>query len=136
MNADKDPNYIQQTDDVPDINHRSATTPSGIGFAAARMSEQWHLIFTEMRNCHPLPINIPEMKTIAEQNNMTVNDQSIRTSLHKFSERRWITRVGMGQYVVADLGIRALEEKASRAGVLLAKLSNGNVEKQSLGEAS
>jgi hypothetical protein len=103
-------------------------TPKGIGYAASRMSDQWRLIFTEMKKRNPAPMAIQEMKGLAAQNNIVVNDQSVRTSLHKFSARGWINRVGMGEYTITNLGIEALDMRASAEEALEFVLSVGESE--------
>lgn len=128
MSLVSDRKPVKEDHSQPSLPNGSISAPtasaSGIEYAAARMSKQWRLIFTEMKNRRPIPITIAQMRALAEQHNITVNDQSMRSALHKFSERGWLDRIKMGQYTITDTGIRALDVKAG-LGEIPSLLSEG-----------
>lgn len=115
VNAEEEPQRPQTESDE----HKETS-----GYAAARMSDLWRAVFEAMRQRKPQTISIPDIKDIAASRNFETNDQSIRSSLHKFTARGWLDRVTIGNYTITEAGERALDVRASRAGELLSKIED------------
>ena len=85
-----------------------------VSYAVSRMSERWFPLFRELQRRMPRTMTNKEMKELFSDSGQPIDDQYLRSSLYKFTERGWLTRVAVGQYTITDLGIRALNFKKAR----------------------